>query len=112
MFPLALVAALPLSVDDDEDEDVVNERDWRRKDPAEINAAEEAGVGVGAAFWDCWPSVLRGDCWRFLSSEDFLECWWWEDGRSGGIERAGATSLAIRASMKVTKVEETLWAGG
>lgn len=117
MFPLILplaVAGLPLSVEELEEEEVVNERDWRRKEPAETNAADEAGVGGAAILWACWSFVSRGCCcccWRFLSSDDFLECWWWEDDRGGGIEGAGATSLAMRASMKVTKVKETLWAG-
>lgn len=53
----------------------------------------------------------RGDWWRFLSSEDFL-VWWEEDvGRGGRMEEAGAISLAMRVSMNVTKVKETLWAG-
>ena len=70
--------------DDEDTEDVVNERDLRRKLPAEMKAAEEAGVGgvgkegLSSLKAGCVCSSLIIECRRFLSSDGFLECKWWE----------------------------------
>ena len=85
----------------------VRERDWRRKLPAEMKAAEDAGVGGGMEAIGCCCCWSSSDSRRFRSSEDFFE---W-DGGGGGMDVEGATSLAMRASMNVTKVKETLCAG-
>ena len=57
--------------------------------------------------WCFWSSWCVSESRRFRSSECFFE---W-DGGGGGMDVAGATSLAMRASMNVTKVKETLCAG-
>lgn len=79
LLALMLLRFLPSEVeDDDEDtEEVVKERDLRRKLPAEMKAAEEAGVGgvkeellsleMG---WVCCSLII--DWCRFFSSDDFL----------------------------------------
>lgn len=98
--------------DDDDMEEFVIDRDLRRKLPPVMKAAEEAGVG-GDGFKGLESSradsVCGPDTECLLSSEDFFECEWRDDDDGGGMgDTTGATSLAIRASIKVTKVKETL----
>ena len=119
LFLLLLVCCFLVSdkEDDDDMEEFVIERDLRRKLPPVMKAAEEAGVG-GDGFEGFESSGIDCVCGPaiedFLSSEDFFECEWRDDddddGCGGGDmeDTTGATSLAIRASMKVTNVKETL----
>lgn len=81
--------------------DKVNVRVLRRRLPLEMKDPEEGDVGVEGCV------VLSDDLvLGFASSSDGLL-----DEAREGIDVAGATSLATRASMNVTKVKETLWAG-
>lgn len=84
--------------------DIVCERFLRRKLPAEMNAAADAGVGVGGC---------ESDAFRSEDLESASEvCFWRFDGAVDcAVDGTGATSLDMRASMKVTKVKETLCAG-
>lgn len=111
-FLAAAVAVVLVAESEPDDEVEVSDRGFRRKLPAEMNAAAEAGVGG----WECcWVSVWLCDWVESVVDSDDLWCLLrvLADEDCGGIvvDGTGVTSLAIRASMNVTKVKETLCAG-
>lgn len=85
--------------------DVLVERFLRRKVPPEMSVAAEAGVGgCNSPGSDCLTSGSLDEISVFPCLDE-------EETGLGAIDGTGATSLAMRASMKVTKVNETLCAG-
>ena len=80
--------------------DVLEDRFLRRKAPVEMKEAA-AAVGVGG----CVCSTFVGSDFPVDPGSPCL------DACCDVVDDTGATSLAMRASMKVTKVNETLWAG-
>lgn len=89
-----------------------NERALRRKLPPEMNAAAEAGVGaVGDVVSEEESGSCEVDESMDLSAEPFCFLVFEVEGLDFVVDGTGATSFAIRASMNVTKVKETLCAG-